>query len=349
MKKYFRLSVVALFISAGLLATQGLSAQKRVIKVQGHPHEYLTRLHGGKEDVKARIVTGSTANINLADIECWAGGLDPTITSNFVDSAVLIVKWTDDKALERGDSILIWGYRWNTISIYNDPTYGPDTSAVHKYTIDMIRAVANYDCAFSALLQNTSAGNFAAGGFGYNFDFLDNFKRVPLEFDAGDAAADSRITFGYEYPNCDIGQGAVPYSVSDQVAEALQRSSSFYGGTALAGTGIIRHPFDADYGYPAYDYDYWKLTDDEPNYEWQSGWYNGYWAFYVKNQLSGNFTYPEESGIATHEITNHSVSGFVFAINMDYTKDMSGDYTARPCVCTCHPPVRNENVSGQRK
>jgi hypothetical protein len=332
-----------------MLAPTGLSAQKRVIKVQGHPHELLTQKHGGKEDAitRTREVTGSTANINLADITCWAGGVDPTIDPQYIDSAVLLVKWTDQKALSRGDSILIWGYRWNTITISVNPDGSRDTfPAATRYTIDMIRAVGNADCAFSALLQNTSAGNFTAGGFGYNF--ASPFERVPVQFNATGAKNDSRIKFGYEYPNCNMSQGTVPYDVYAQATEAIRREEADFSSTGIGGTGIIRHPFDADYGYPAYDYDYWTLTNPgNLYYEWQAGWYNGYWAFYVKPDLNGNFTYSG-SGIATQGITNHSVSGFVFAINMDWSKDMSGDYTARPCVCTCHPPVR-ENVTGSKR
>jgi hypothetical protein len=334
MKKFFKI-FAALVLSAGMLAPQGLSAQqKRVIKVQGHPHELLTQKHGGREDAttKTRAVSGSTADINLADIKCWAGTPDTTLP---IDSAVLLVKWTDGKRQSQGDSILAWGYHWN-----------PDGSP--KYTIDMIRAVANADCRFSVLLQNTGSLGYTAGGFGYNHTAPVN-QRVPLVFDSTAASADTQVRFHYTgSPNCAMGQGAIPYSLSSQVDEAIRRSTGEDGtGT---GTGIVRHPFDADYGYPAYDYDYWELPNPVfPLYRWQSGWYrNGYWAFYIKDQLNGNFDYSNV-GISSREIGNHSVDGFVFALDMDFSKDMSGDYTAYGCNCGCNAPATVKNVTDKRK
>jgi hypothetical protein len=47
MKNHFKLFPALLLMSAGMLAAQGLSAQQRVFKVQGHPHGLLTRqVHG---------------------------------------------------------------------------------------------------------------------------------------------------------------------------------------------------------------------------------------------------------------------------------------------------------------
>jgi hypothetical protein len=341
MKKYLSFFVALAIASAGMLATQGLSAQKRVVKVQGHPHELLTQKHGGKEDATARTLrtSGDAANIILDSIKCWAGGVDPTLP---VDSAVLLIKWTDGHLAGEsgGDSILAWGYRWNPI---NSGGY-----AVKKYTIDMIRAVANADCRFSALLQNSSAGDFVVGGFGYSLLFA---ERLPMEFDEAGAKADTMIKFHYDVsPNCVMGQGAIPYDVPQQVQYALIKAE---GDNQEKGTGIIEHPFDADYGYPAYDFDYWNTTSPGiAYYEWQSGWYKGYWAFYVKDQLAGDFTYPTESGIATHLIKNHSVSGFVFEPNMDFPSPystISGDFTARECYCGCNASATKENVTGKRK
>jgi hypothetical protein len=315
-------------------------SSKRIIHVQGHPHEYLTQLHGGREDAKERIVTGSTADININDIQCWAGSVDPAITPNYIDSAVLVVKWTSRPEIVT-DSIYIWGYRWSRISIYNDPVYGPDTSDVHKYTIDMLRAVANADCRFSVMLQNTSGNNFTAGGFGYN-TVTDFRVRVPLEFDSLGAVSDHRINFKYTgSPNCNVGQSVLPYDVSGQVNEALTKARAAQTSTTPVetGTGVISHPFNADYGYPAYDYDYWHvpaILSQQP-FLWQSGWYKGYWSFYHKNQLSGNFVADTQS-ITTRELGEHYVDGFVFEdqpLIWPPTHDMSGNYVANGCDCGC--------------
>jgi hypothetical protein len=177
-----------------MFAVQGLSAQKRVVKVQGQPHEYLTDLHGGKEDAKVRIVASSTDTIDFSKITCWAGVVD---TSRPFARAALVVKWTDERALQRDDSILVWGYWWNTVDESNFD--------VHKYTIDMIRAVGNTDCNFVALLQNTGGGNFTVGGIGYNFN---NWQTPPnIIFKQAEAVSDTRVKFNYTgSPNCAEGQ-----------------------------------------------------------------------------------------------------------------------------------------------
>jgi hypothetical protein len=330
MKKFF---IALALLSAGLLTTQGLSAQRRVIKVQGHPHESLTKLIGDRED--ALRTAGSTYNINLADIQCWAGGLDPNIAE--IDSAVLLIKFTDGKRPSEGDSIIAWGYRWNPV---NSGGY-----AVTKYTIDMIRAVANADCRFLALLQNSSGGDFVAGGFGYNH-VMDT--RVPVQFDAAGAAENDTIKFHYTgSPNCDYGQGAIPYNVAAQATEAIRRAADPSG----KATGIIRHPFDADYGYPAYDFDYWTLRTPLDNGRWQAGWNRGYWAFYHKEQLTGGFV-ADTLTITTRVLENHYVDGFVFENSTTAwppLHDMSGNYTAYGCDCGCNAPAAKENVTGKRK
>lgn len=323
----------ALVISAAMLAPQGLSAQKGVVKVQGHPHELLTRKAAeGTWRVSPQTVSasGDVANIVLDSIHCWVSDTIPGSTAP-IDSAVLLVKWSDKKVVATyGDSILAWGYRWTTYSIYIDSVYGPDTTYITKTTLDMIRAVANTDCRFIALLQNTSGTNFTVGGFGYN---LDDDVRIPADAFAFDqAGADTTVSFHYTgSPNCSVGQRVIPYNVKTQTTDAFMRASGPEG----KGTGIIRHPFDADYGYPAYDYDYWKLLVDEPFYEWQSGWaVNGYWAFYIKNTLVGPFNYAP-TGIAQRILQNHSVDGFVFQPGFS-SLAMSGDFTAPECDCGCN-------------
>jgi hypothetical protein len=350
MKRHLFL-LIAFLVSAGMLATQSLSAQKRVIKVQGHPHELLTEKHGDKEDAGTRIVraTGDVANIVLDSITCWAGNPDPSLP---IDSAVLLVKWTDGKmsGLE-GDSTLAWGYRWNSASIYVDPDTGEaDTFPTHKYTIDMIRAVANVDCHFAALLQNTGGGNFVVGGFGYNLYYR---GRLPMTFNQAGAAADALIKFHYTgSPNCapPYVQEIIPFDAPQQVNLALKK---YEGDDSITGTGIIRHPFDADYGYPAYDFDYWMATSEIYYYEWQSGWYrNGYWAFHTKNQLNGDFT-DSLVGIAQREIHNHYVDGFVFEDDPSVYPppyNMTGDFTTHEgCNCGCNAPAKKTNVTNKQK
>ncbi|OAV67104.1 hypothetical protein Barb6_02419 [Bacteroidales bacterium Barb6] len=323
--------LIALLISASGFAQQ--QGKQSVFTVQGHPHELLTkRLQEGKlkkPHPKPPIV-GSTHDIDLEDIECWVGN---PVDSLPIDSAVLLVKFTDGKraSLGRGDSILIWGYQWNTLTIPY-PHYG-----VTKYSIDMIRAIANVDARFTALLQNTGAGNFVVGGFGYNYTPNDD-EPVPVWFDIREASVDPFIRFSYYPPaNCETGQLAVPYSPELLTQTAITAAA---GAPCKARSGIINHPLNADYSYPAYDYDYWQLDQKptNPDWEWQAGWNSGNWSFYTKDSLIGNFDYAN-AGIALRVLGNHSVDGFVFSPAYPLpANDMSGNYAPAFCICNqCLP------------
>jgi hypothetical protein len=321
MKKVFVLAMA-------LCMTLGLSAQKRegnVVTVQGHVHEWLTKQAAGKEPAKVqpRTPVGSVYNVNPAQVNCWVGCVnttDPTMQP--VDTAYLLVKWTDGKAAKRADkdSIMIWGYIWNS----KTPVYSYD---VNKYSIDMIRAVANFDPHFTALLQNTGGGDFAVGGFGYNCGAN---ARVPIEYDYTGAKRESdtdTIHFRYDTaPNC-----AAPYN-QFALPDTTQRAIAMQAITdAFRRTGVIKHPFDAMYSYPAYDYDYWKVgTDRFNNYQWQAGWTYGYWSFNIREGLSGTFTYAP-NGVATQQLQNNSVHYFVFAPITVYDPFLDGNYSARGC------------------
>jgi hypothetical protein len=322
-------------LAAALCLTAGLYAQKRegnVVTVQGHVHELLTKKAAGKEAVKKVIQTpvGNVYNINPEDVTCWVGCTDRTVQP--VDTAYLLIKWTDGKAAirEDNDSILIWGYIWSPVT--------PQGYLVNKYSIDMIRAVANFDCRFSTLQQNTGGGSFTVGGFGYNFGFIG--ERVPIEFDYAGAKRESdldTIHFNYDtIPNC-----PGPYNQFALPVNPLPTTLADQAIAASHDTGVIKHPFDAAYSYPAYDYDYWVLEYPEnDDYQWQAGWTYGYWAFYVREGLSGTFDYAAK-GEATQQLNNNSVHYFIFA-STDYEIPVStdGEYSNPICCetfCTgCH-------------
>jgi hypothetical protein len=314
-----------------------------VVKVQGHVHELLTKqMHERRRAPKVLkdVPDGTVSNINPKDVQCWVGCTEieyPADSIMAIDTAYLLVKWTDAKAIDRGDSILLWGYRW--VSQYRHAIYG--TISVTKYSIDMLRAVANFDCRFSVLLQNTGGGSFTAGGFGYNFE---EEARVPLKFDRASAITDTLIKYRYTSyaPNCPApyNQFVSPTYPADTIliAQALAASQN---------TGVIKHPLDAAYSYPAYDYDYWVLDPDVCEYEWQAGWNYNYWAFNVRQGLSGTFTYPETSGIATESLSNNTTHYFVFAsADYDIPVNMDGDYSVRDC---CGVACKNCTPSNGKK
>lgn len=315
MKKSLLLFVV-LLVSTGLFAQR--PQQPRVVKVQGQVHEYLTkRAAQGKlkrPPLKLRLPGDTIAHIDPSSINCWVG----CPTTSAIDTAYLLVKWTDGKRID-GDSILVWGYRW-------DATKGG--YPVSKYSVDMIRAIANVDKRFSVLLQQTGGSyNYTVGGIGYNFDTC---ERIPLQFELDSAALNPNITFKYTgSPSCTTnGQLVVPVSPASLVSAAI---------TVADNTGIIEHPSSANYGYPAYDYDYWVLTAPaNTDYEWQAGWYKGYWTFYNAQGINGTWS-VSDLGVSSRVLTNQSIDGFVFNAHPEIwppVADMGGDYTYNNCSCT---------------
>ncbi|MDR1623851.1 MAG: hypothetical protein LBS04_02645 [Tannerellaceae bacterium] len=276
----------------------GLSAQKRegkVVKVQGHVHELLTKYaaaKGGTAPQTLRAGTGTVTNINPIDVACWVGCLESQYPVTAIDTAYLLVKWMEDPTDPDSDSrILLWGYQW--VAQYTHPDYGP--TDVKKYAIDMVRAVANYDCRFSALLQNAGGGGFTAGGFGYNSNAT---TRVIPGFDLQGAQTDASIRFHYVAPpNCihPANQYAAP--ATPDATTLVQQAIA-----AAGSTGVIKHPLDAAYSYPAYDYDYWTVASWDTNYLWQAGWYRNFWAFFSKAGLTGDFDYAPAGGIADQQV-----------------------------------------------
>jgi hypothetical protein len=309
---------VSILLVALFIGDVGLQAQqKRVVHVQGHPHEYLTKKANGRwKAPEPRLTDTPTDSVNPADIKCWIdeANLDTNLP---MDSAILLVKFTGASIVD-GDSILAWGYRWNSVDSYND------TLQVHA--IDLIRAAANADQRLSFLIQYSGQSGHAVGGIGYN-DANEECYGVPLVFDQKSTTADTLVCFHYTgTPNCDprYNQVAVPVDSVTQVALAIANGSD---------DGFIVHPFGAEYGYPAYDFDYWKPTEEESYYVWQSGWYYGYWNFFIKNDWTGAFNYAN-LGITYQLIGNHTVVGYVFSEAYPAPSElMNGGYVPAPCDC----------------
>jgi hypothetical protein len=338
MNRFF-IYVAALAMSAAMLAPQGLSAQQRVgnvVKVQGHVHELLTRRAAeGKwspPKVKPKKIPG--ASIDPGSINCWINeaNLSPT---DPIDSAYLIIKFTDGKynAILETDSVLVWGYRYNSSkSGYTYP----------HHSIDMLRAVANNDTRLTVLLQYASPSGHSIGGIGYSHgtDEGEDYctPRVPVIFDYDGASKDKNIAFSYtSKPNCDTGQVAVP--VNDPSTLAKIAIDEGYA------RGVIDHPFNVYYGYPAYDYDYWILNPSDINaayHSWQAGWMSyGYWAFYVgtNRQVPTTSDYAA-NGITYQLLNNQEVHGFVFNAAFGL-HDFSGELTYVQCCPACFSSKSN--------
>jgi hypothetical protein len=309
---------IALALCAGMLAPTGLSAQKRVIKVQGHPREVLTDKSGGKEDATTTRTAVSTRQvdttwINPAEVQCWID--QPKLYPNAVDSAILIIKFTDGKNI---DSVFVWGYRWNPYSIYANPVTGePDTVYVSLHGIDILRSVANNDKRLTALLQYSGSSGHFVGGIGLNlYNGGATCSRVQLDFNMANARDSSYFSFFSPNEYCDDGQVTYPY-INANTRTGQAATESRY-------TGILVHPFGGEYGHAAEDLDFWYPTgylQDEQH--WQSGLLKGFWGYYradnwrIPVPISNPSVYvkdPEaaQDGITYEPLEHRQVHAFVF-------------------------------------
>jgi hypothetical protein len=315
MKKYFETFTLAFLVSAGTLAPAGLSAQQRAVKVQGHPHELLTRkaAEGTALETAVSAVTQDTVYIDPADVQCWID--EPRLdTATEIDSAYLMIKWTDGKAI---DSLFVWGYRWNPYQVYYDPVTGErDSSFVQYHGIDMLRAVVNNDERLSVLLQYTGVSGHFVGGIGLNwYGKGAACYPVPVDFDIAGAQNEGYVDFSYFPPNkyCGEGQVTVPKNANNSVTYALSDYDS---------TRFLIHPFGAEYGYPAYDFDYWNLDSYlEEEQHWQAGYAkNGFWGYFradnrrvpIPSADFENDPDAAEFGVTYEPLRNQQVHGFVF-------------------------------------
>jgi hypothetical protein len=344
MKRYF-VFMIALFVSAAVYG------QQRVIKVQGHPHKFLTEKYGGKEDAtttRKAVSTqaGDTVYIVPDSIKCWID--EPQLLLNEgIDSAYLIIKWTDGKAI---DSVFVWGYRWNPVRYgANYPHHG----------IDMLRTVVNNDKRLSLLLQYSGVSGHSVGGLGLNMNNNGaSCSRVPLDFDIAGAQQEGNVDFVYFGDTaCIVGKGQVdrPLNANNDVNAAK------YDYTRL---GVIVHPFGAQFGYPAYDFDYWELDSYTPNVQhWQAGWVkNGFWGYFRADNLRvpipstdfNNDPDAAENGITYELLQNRQVHAFVFEPNVGgYVYEVhqfNGKMRFMDCGCApCPQYVVPANVTGKSK
>lgn len=184
--------------------------------------------------------------VDFQSIRHWAGSGEK--------KAALIIQFNDGK-----DEVgYVWGYRWNGTASGED----------------MVRAVARASRTLTALVQYTGSMGSTLDGVGLS---QDRVHLSHLEYDFQSAAVEGQVSFGYFEPNTMMGQTTAPGNSTPQLIQnAIEASRT---------TGIIEHPLNARrYGYPAYDYDFWKLSQDyreDPELHWQAGWYDGYWSYWL--------------------------------------------------------------------
>lgn len=151
---------------------------------------------------------------------------------------------------------LVWGFRWE------------DGEQPTGY--DLVTSVAEQSSNLCVLVQLTGPMGYTLDGASYSSDAMKLLSG--LSYDLEGAAADSRISFGFYSPNSSMGQTHAPGAGAlDMVMESIEDAMMSH---------VIRHPLNYDeFGYPAYDYDWW-IFDNQKDALWNSGWYNGYWSFW---------------------------------------------------------------------
>jgi|GEM_PF-1794338 len=79
----------------------------------------------------------------------------------------------------------------------------------------------------------------------------------------------------------------------------------------------------------AYDYDFW--TNDDPDDHWQSGWYEGYWSYQVKDRQEDDFFYSG-LGASSRQLQDGSWDGWGYQDGWDSWSGVvpRAPYTAAP-------------------
>ncbi len=222
--------------------------------------------------------------LDFSKIVHWTGEGD--------NEAALIVQFDEPDATDPG--AVVWGYRW--------------PSGETRTSDEMIRAIARESSDLLIFVQYTGGMGYTLDGIGYSPDV--NAMLDGIWFDYESAFEDGNVLFGYFEPNTGMGQTSAPGT--DAIV------LSYDAIAAAADSHIIEHPLNAQvYGYPAYDYDHWKL--DKSNIAdtyvaaqsyWRSGWYWGYWSFWI--------------GSRGDDMEDLSYSGFGMSSTQIYDGQISG-------------------------
>lgn len=164
----------------------------------------------------------------------------------------------------------VWGYRWE-----NGATPTGE---------DMFKAICANSDELVLLTQLTGVyGSTVCGiGFGNARELLQN-----IHFDFEMAKDYEFINFDYYNASALYGQKDAPGDNTPVICqcaidEAINSKSH-----------VILHPLNyTAYGYPAYDYDCWKLEETiEDIGWWSSAWYTGYWSYWTASVGGDEYMY----------------------------------------------------------
>ncbi|MDO4703107.1 Ig-like domain-containing protein [Tannerella sp.] len=243
----------------------------------------------GQASAQQRLVQGQVHPVPLSDKEIdqpLSLRADQSFTFDDIkywvgkgqNRAALVIEWHDGN----DPDAIVWGYRWNG----------------NASGLDMISAIAEADPRLIFLRQHTGPMGSTINGLGYNCPV------GSISYDLEGAKTDPRVSFKFQPPYKMPTQTGHPATPEEDVRRALADGYQ---------TGVIDHPFNAHlYGYPAYDYDYWKCSLGT---HWDAGWYEGYWSYWVRDSQTDDFTYSG-LGASSRQLVDGSWDGWSYLRDM---------------------------------
>lgn len=240
-----------------------------------------------------------TANAFVVDwdkIEHWAGNGD--------NRAALVVQFEDNGPAEA----YVWGFRWNDADY---PDGGPSGE-------DMFRGIVAGSSDLLLFTQYTGWMGSTVDGIGY-FDPKGENLAASIAFDFDKAKEDARVSFDYFSPNELLNQTRAPGSFTPVYCKRAVDEAMV--------TRVIEHPINArEYGYPAYDYDWWQPVSafNLQAQRWNAGWYDGYWSYWVGGTDSDELSYSG-LGYTSRKLTDGQVDAWKYTLLDGPVTDWGGD------------------------
>ena len=195
-------------------------------------------------------VSAAAYSVDFDKINHWSGS-----GSN---RTALVIQFHTNETENPG--ALVWGLKWET---------GEELSGV-----DLVTRIAEEASGLFTLIQMTGPMGYTLDGIGYSPENKDMLSSLTYDFEG--ATADQRISFGFFDPNTSMGQTWAP---GNETVEMIMNSIE-----DASGSHVILHPLNyEEFGYPAYDYDWWNMNDNSIGI-WNSGWYDGYWSYWVGSE-----------------------------------------------------------------
>lgn len=228
-------------------------------------------------------VGANAHNVDFDKIQYWTGEGD--------NRAALVVQFNDEL---RKDTSYVYGFRWADGETPNG--------------FDMIRAVCNNQRSLYLLTQYTGSMGNTICGIGMSKNNPSLFDALYFDFEH----AQNESGNAFDFWNSGGGPGGVQTAAPGAETPDIMQAAI----DAALDTHVIDHPLDqATYGYPSYDYDSWFLDAEKcigGDESWQSGWYVGYWSYWVADAPNDVLGYSGW-GATSRMLVDGSVDGWSFS------------------------------------